>query len=520
MQMMDRRKFKRRKPADGEVRNRVLDDIEPGVTTPVPDRGSRVFARAKSDASVSGKGSPSQQDILARARDAMQNNPDDSGPLNMRPVSPGEDASRARERIAELRREKARLQAERTAREERQRAKQAALQAAEARRLAVQEDALLEETAKRQAQARQEAKNRAAMEEARALEAETAEMRAQEAESAAQEADALAAQKAEAERLAQIKARQRAVEAESPAQDLNPGAVKAAAAPLLLGPELAKAAEPAPEADVVPVANRRPAAPPKVARAARPAPVERDHDADDLWDSLKTFPVDAKHFERNRIITAAREDLAHTAFDVLRTRLLQGLRRKGWKRVAITSPSKDCGKTFSAVNLALSLSRQDDCRTILLDFDMRRPSLAKVFGAGKTGNLGDMLRGKVAPEDFLRCVGENPFDIGRNLAIGFNDRVEPYASELLADKLTGEVLDDMAEDFGADVVLFDMPPALYHDDVIAARSLFDGVLLVVGGGITKPNEVKDVERRLGADTPLLGTLLNFSEGAGITKYSY
>lgn len=514
MQMMDRRKFKRRKPVDGEARNRILDDIEPGVTAPLADRGSRVFARAKSD--PAGRSDLSQNEILARTREVMQPGPADVAPINTRPVSPAEDAAVKRERIAELRREKARLQAERATREERSRAKTAALQAAEARRAAI-----------KAAAAEQKAQSSAAL---RALKSQ-----AQQAAVAKAEAEELEAENARLRAEAsEAEAEAEALEAQEQPVDPPVAPKKPAAAPLVLGPDLSPPAARAPEPDPLPepetkAVARKPVLQEAPLKPVAPAPrraLQADEAQDDaadvsaLWDSLDTFAVDAKLFERNRIITAARNDLAHTAFDVLRTRLLQGLRRKGWKRVAITSPSKDCGKTFSAANLAISLSRQDDCRTILLDFDMRRPSLAKVFGAGNTGNLGDMLRGKVAPEDHLRCVGDNPFDIGRNLAIGFNDKVEPYASELLGDKLTAEVLDEMEADFDADVILFDMPPALYHDDVIAARSLFDGVLLVVGGGITKPNEVKDVERRLGADTPLLGSLLNFSEGPGITKYSY
>ena len=238
------------------------------------------------------------------------------------------------------------------------------------------------------------------------------------------------------------------------------------------------------------------------------------------WETLRTFAVDESHLERNRVISAAREDLAHTAFDVLRTRLLQALRDRGWSRVAVTSPSKDCGKTFSSANLALSLARQENCRTMLFDFDMRRPSLARVFGVQNSGSLGDVLRGDVPFEEHLRCMGKNSVGVGRNVGFGFNDRVEPYASELLQTQTTAQVLDDIQQTLGVDVMIFDMPPALYHDDVMAARNLFDGVLLVVGGGITKASEIKDVERRLGETTPLLGTVLNFAEGAGITRYSY
>ena len=458
--MMERRKFRRRKPGEGEARNRIVDDIEPGPSVPKPERAQRVFARSGA-APLPQRKAP--DDIVARAAAQADS-----------PNPPATDAARQeieekRRRIAELKREKARLEERRARRAEAE--AQAETEQAEAARL--------------QQERRAEAERRA---------------RAR-AEHMAQEARLAAEQQA----------------AEDGARRSAEEAAAAKLAPVTEAPTVAPAL-------VLPKANRITAdlSQPRKPEAAAPEPAPRK-DADSataLWEALPSFSVDEAQLERSRVISAARRDLAHTAFDVLRTRLLQALRQKGWSRVAITSPSKDCGKTFSAANLALSLARQENCRTILLDFDMRRPSLAKVFGVQNAGRLGDMLRGDTAPEDHLRVLGPNSLDVGRNLAIGFNDRVEPYASELLQDGHTADVLKDMERRFKADILLFDMPPALYHDDVIAARSLFDGVLLVVGGGITKAGEVKDVERRLGADTPLLGTVLNFSEGPGITRYSY
>ena len=69
-------------------------------------------------------------------------------------------------------------------------------------------------------------------------------------------------------------------------------------------------------------------------------------------------------------------------------------------------------------------------------------------------------------------------------------------------------------------MLFDLPPALFYDDVIAFRPRFDGLLLVIGGGITTEKEVKEVERRIGEETPLLGMILNKAEGAEVGRYKY
>lgn len=260
-----------------------------------------------------------------------------------------------------------------------------------------------------------------------------------------------------------------------------------------------------------------PAAAP-VSTARTPRPVQTGPNR--AWAALGEVTVDERHLHRNRIITARRDDPAHTAFDVLRTRLLQALSEHGWKRVAITSPGQGCGKTFTAANLAISLSRQENCRTVLMDCDLRRPTLHQVMGIDRPGSVGDMLRGRISPEEHLKRMGPNPVQAGRNIAFGFNDVVEPYASELLQDPRTAETLNRIETDLGADVMLFDLPPALFYDDVIAFRPLFDGVLLVVGGGLTTEKEIKEVERRLGEGTPLLGMVLNKAEGTEMDRYTY
>lgn len=247
---------------------------------------------------------------------------------------------------------------------------------------------------------------------------------------------------------------------------------------------------------------------------------EPEQQTRDKWDMLDVVPVDPPHLERNLVIAASRSNPAHGAFDVLRTRLVRTLLESGWSRVAITSPSRNCGKTFTAVNLAISLSRYEWSRTILLDLDMRNPSLAEVIGDTRPGKMGDFLRGLVPPEEALVRFDRNDLNIGPGLAIGTNDTVEPYAAELAQDPATGHSLDRMTNDLSPDIVLFDMPPALAFDDVIAFRPHFDGVLMVVGGGETRPDDVREVMRRLGEDVPLLGVVLNQAEGEDGSDYSY
>ncbi|WP_412565017.1 tyrosine-protein kinase family protein [Thalassobius sp. MITS945101] len=243
-------------------------------------------------------------------------------------------------------------------------------------------------------------------------------------------------------------------------------------------------------------------------------------EVDDVWPQLGPMPVQRNQMAQNLIITASRRNPVHAAFDVLRARLLNALTDNGWKRVAITSPTRDCGKTFVSVNLAVTLSRYENCRTILLDMDMRNPSVAKTLGLRDVGSMGDYLRGEVPTRDQFFKFDSNDMKIGDNLAIAMNDRIEPYASELMQQPATAELLQRMEAELSPDVILYDLPPALANDDVIAFEDNFDGVLIVIDGTRTSGQDVREVMRRLGDSVPLLGVVLNKAEDATGEEYGY
>ncbi|WP_188790972.1 CpsD/CapB family tyrosine-protein kinase [Salipiger pallidus] len=391
-------------------------------------------------------------------------------------------------------------------------------QAAEEQRLAQEAQAAEEQRLAQEAQAAEEQRlaqeAQAAEEQRLAQEAQAAEEQrlAQEAQAAEEQRLAQEAQAAEEQRLAR-----RLRETDESRRDEMPSVRTARSTEAKLRKILTT--EPRNEQPASQAADDQDEQQPGAKPSAFPL-VSVEDEIRRNWDCLGRFSVDAGHLERNRIVTAGRDDPAHAAFDVLRTRLLQALSERGWKRVAVTSPSQGCGKTFTAANLAISLSRQQNCRTLLLDCDLRRPTLHKVIGVDAPGSMGDVLRGRTFPEQHLLRMGENSIHAGDSIAFGFNGVAEPYASELLQSPEAAAALDRMEDMFKPDVVLFDLPPALYYDDVIAFKARFDGVLLVLGGGLSTPKEVREVERRMGEDTPLLGTVLNKAEGTTLSKYTY
>jgi Mrp family chromosome partitioning ATPase len=255
-------------------------------------------------------------------------------------------------------------------------------------------------------------------------------------------------------------------------------------------------------------------------KGARAAPAELPATVRDVWNDIRSFRVDQGTLDANLVITAARTDPAHAAFDVLRTRLIHAMRENGWTRVGITSPRQGCGKSFVAANLAITLSRYDALRVVLMDMDLRRPTLDDVLGVPDAPAMGDFLRGLTPPADFLRRPGQNLLNIGQTLAVGFNGRTEAYAAELFQSPATGAALDRMMRETRADLVLYDMPPALALDDVIAFRPYFDCVLIVAGGGKSTAREMKETVRRIGDDRPVVGVILNQGQGEGADDYIY
>jgi protein-tyrosine kinase len=253
---------------------------------------------------------------------------------------------------------------------------------------------------------------------------------------------------------------------------------------------------------------------------ADPVVIQAPDPVAETWAKLPTLALDPSVLDRNLVVTATRKDRAHAPFDVLRTKLLHVLSDRNWRRVGVTSPTKGCGKSFVAVNLAITLARYESCRTVLLDMDLRISSIARRLGVREPDSMGDYLRGLIPLESFFRRVGPNQLRIGSSLAIGLNGRPEPFASELFHEPCTREALARIDAALAPRVVLFDLPPALAFDDVLALKPHLDCVLIVAGGGMTTARELREASRRLGDDLPILGVVLNKAEGEGTMDYYY
>lgn len=218
------------------------------------------------------------------------------------------------------------------------------------------------------------------------------------------------------------------------------------------------------------------------------------------WARLVDAALDPTQFEANRIVThRAGPDAA--AFDMMRTNLMRHLRERNWTRVAITSPDSGCGKTTACLNLAFSLARQTDLRVLVLEMDLRRPSMARVLGLPGSQRFATVLSGSDLPERHLRRHGAN-------LAFGVTSIAVASPAELLQSARTAAVIDAIEAQLKPDVILFDMPPVLVSDDTIAFLDQVDCALMIAAAEQSTTDEIDRCGKELAAHTQVLGVVLN------------
>ncbi|MEM8960873.1 MAG: polysaccharide biosynthesis tyrosine autokinase [Acidobacteriota bacterium] len=187
------------------------------------------------------------------------------------------------------------------------------------------------------------------------------------------------------------------------------------------------------------------------------------------------------------------------AYRSLRTAILLSTAEK-LQIVAVTSAEPGEGKTATATNLAVVMS-QLNRRVLLIDGDLRRPRVHKIFDLKNHKGLVNFLTG-TAGNDNLAMKTEVP-----NLFICPSGPIPPNPSELLASERMQEFLQAAKAKF--DFVIIDTPPVLPVTDTLILGPLADGVVLCARAGVLVYDDAKaTIERLRYAGIRMLGTVLN------------
>ncbi len=219
---------------------------------------------------------------------------------------------------------------------------------------------------------------------------------------------------------------------------------------------------------------------------------------------------------KNRVLFGDQMESAVMAYNMLRTQVYKKMTANGWTTLGVTSANKAEGKSLTAVNLALSLSRSVQQNVILIDMDLRRPSIHKKLNISPTYGLSDYYTQRTPLSSILFQPEHS------NLVIAPGRESLEDASERLASARTAELFHELRQMYPSRIVVLDLPPVLLVDDVMVLNDHIDAVLVVVSEGSSKKEElVQALDLLEGSE--VIGTVLNNSRtksSGGAYDYYY
>ena len=216
--------------------------------------------------------------------------------------------------------------------------------------------------------------------------------------------------------------------------------------------------------------------------------------------------VDTTSPETPQKIGGGLDYLTKEAYNLLRANLMFSLPDKqGGKIIGFTSSNPQEGKSYTAINLSYALA-EAGYKVILLDADMRRPSIHATLGKPLSPGLSNLLIGE------SKNVMRNGV-LHENLSVIMAGDIPPNPSELIGSARMQGYLDTFAKSY--DYVIVDLPPVNYVSDPLAISKCLDGIVLVVKHAKTRCSEVTEAVRQLKfTHTRILGIVYNGYRNSG------
>jgi protein-tyrosine kinase len=188
-------------------------------------------------------------------------------------------------------------------------------------------------------------------------------------------------------------------------------------------------------------------------------------------------------------------------FKNLRTKILFPENGKRIKTILVTSASSGDGKTFVSTNLACSIAQGIEEHVLLIDCDMRSPSVHKVFGMSQVHGLSDyLLSGMPIPEIICKTRLEK-------LSFISGGATPPNPAELLSSNKMASFLKETKDRYDDRYIILDSPPPMITAETKALSRLVDGVIIVLKSFKTKKKITKEIIDEIGKDK-IIGVVVN------------
>jgi non-specific protein-tyrosine kinase len=214
----------------------------------------------------------------------------------------------------------------------------------------------------------------------------------------------------------------------------------------------------------------------------------------------------------NRCICISPDAPELDSYKVLRTKIQQLTKEKGWNTVMITSADAGEGKTFTAINLALTFARAYNQTVMLVDCDFRRQSIQKMMGFESDAGLIDYLVDGRPLNEFIIWPGID------KLTLISGGRTFEDSSELLDSPRMKNLVQELKTRYDDRYIIFDVPPILGSADALALTPYVDCIVMVVEEGRSSMRSVQKAVEAIPQEK-FLGFVMN-RQKAGGSRYRY
>ena len=191
----------------------------------------------------------------------------------------------------------------------------------------------------------------------------------------------------------------------------------------------------------------------------------------------------------------------------------QGIERSNL--ILVTSSIPEEGKTFTAINLAMSIANERDKNVLLIDADVAKPSIAKILGVTKSPGLIEYLEDDALGFTDISLTTDVP-----SLQIIPAGKRHPFSTELLSSDRMVQFVDELSLRYADRIVIFDSPPLLAATQAEVLATLVGQIVLVVGAETTMQSTVQESMKKLEERDVVLALLNKAKHGLVMNYYGY
>ena len=212
-------------------------------------------------------------------------------------------------------------------------------------------------------------------------------------------------------------------------------------------------------------------------------------------------PSHNERMDRNLVALFNPQSFEAEQFKIMRSNLLYPVKGNPPRSVMVTSPLPGEGKSFVASNLAISVALNINRHVLLVDCDLRRPSIHSRFGFDDVPGLSEYLSNGTSLSDLLIRTSVD------KLTILPSGRPPDNPSELLSSERMSELLAEATERYPDRLIILDSPPPTMTAETSVLARWVDGVVIVVNHCKTKREDMSDVIDSIGKDK-IIGVIMN------------